>query len=60
MNWKKLAAAAAITVVVAAAVWTYLVATYESELGTSNVILVNSENSISDNHEDNSTSRIEF
>ena len=49
MNWKKLAAAATVTVVVAALVWTYLVATYESELGTSNVILVDSENSVSDN-----------
>ena len=60
MNWKKLAAAAAVTVVVAAAVWTYLVATYESELGTSNVILVNSENSVSDNREDNILVELSF
>ncbi|MGB0201872.1 MAG: hypothetical protein ACPGSV_01325 [Candidatus Poseidoniaceae archaeon] len=60
MNWKKLAAAAAVTVVVAAAVWTYLVTTYESDLGTSNVILVDSENSVSDNREDNSLVKLSF
>ena len=60
MNWKKLAAAAAITVVVAAAVWTYLITTYESELGTSNVILVDTESSISDNRQDNSLVELSF
>tara|TARA_B100000282_G_scaffold259988_1_gene208117 strand:- start:707 stop:1633 length:927 start_codon:yes stop_codon:yes gene_type:complete len=60
MNWKKPAAAAAITVVVAAAVWTYLVATYESELGTSNVIMVDSENSVSDYREDNPLVELNF
>ena len=54
MNWKKLAAAATVTIVVAVAVWTYLVTTYESDLGTSNVILVDSENTVSDNRDDNS------
>ena len=37
---EKLAAAVAILVVVAAAFWSYLVVTYESELGTSNVVQV--------------------
>lgn len=60
MNWKKLAAAAAVTIVVAAAVWTYLVTTYESELGTTNVILVESQNSVSDNREDNSLMELSF
>ena len=60
MNWKKLAAAAVVTVVVAAAVWTYLVTTYESDLGTSNVILVDSENSVSDNQDDNSLVELSF
>ena len=60
MNWKKPAAAAAITVVVAAAVWTYLVTTYESELGTSNVIMVDSENSVSDYREDNPLVELNF
>ena len=60
MNWKNPAAAAAITVVVAAAVWTYLVATYESELGTSNVIMVDSENSVSDYREDNPLVELNF
>ena len=60
MNWKKLAAAAAITIVVAAAVWTYLVTTYESELGTTNVILVDTGNSVSDNREDNLLVELSF
>ena len=60
MNWKKLAAAAAITVVVVAAVWTYLITTYESELGTSNVILIDTESSISDNRQDNSLVELSF
>ena len=60
MNRKKLAAATAITVVVAAAVWTYLVATYESELGTSNVIMVDSGNSVSDYREDNPLVELNF
>ncbi|MBJ62970.1 MAG: hypothetical protein CMB57_06915 [Euryarchaeota archaeon] len=60
MNWKKLAAAAAITVVVAAAVWTYLITTYESELGTSNVILVDTESTISDNRQDNLLFELSF
>ena len=47
-------------VVVAALVWTYLVATYESELGTTNAILVNSENSVSDNREDNQLVELSF
>lgn len=60
MNWKKLAAATAIMVVVAAAVWTYFVTTYESELGTSNVISVDSDKSISDSREDNLLFELSF
>lgn len=60
MNWKKPAAAAVITVVVAAAVWTYLVTTYESELGTSNVIQVDTEIAISDNRQDNPLVELSF
>ena len=53
MNWKKLAAAVAILVVVAAAFWSYLVVTYESELGTSNVVQVDLTDSISNSGTDN-------
>ena len=60
MNWKKPAAAAAITLVVVAAVWTYLVTTYESELGTANVIMIDSVNSVSDNREDNPLVELSF
>ena len=44
---------ALVLVIVTAVIWTYLIATYESDLGTSNVILVDSENSVSDSNEDN-------
>ena len=60
MTWKKIAAAAAISIVVVAAVWTYLVTTYETQLGTSNVILANTEGSASDSHNDNSLIGLNF
>ena len=47
-------------VIVTAVIWTYLIATYESDLGTSNVVLVDSERSISDNREDNSLVELSF
>ena len=53
MNWKKLAAAVAIFVVIAAAFWSYLVVTYESELGTSNVVQVDLTDSVSNSGTDN-------
>lgn len=60
MSWKKIAATAAVSIVVVAAVWTYLVTTYETQLGTSNVILVNTEGSASDSHNDNSLIGLNF
>lgn len=60
MTWKKIAAAAAISIVVVAAIWTYLVTTYETQLGTSNVILVNIDNSVSDSRDDNSLIGLNF
>ena len=49
-----------VLVIVTAVIWTYLIATYESDLGTSNVIILNSENSVSDNSEDNSLAELSF
>ena len=49
-----------VLVIVTAVIWTYLIATYESDLGTSNVILVDSENSVSDNLDDNSLVELSF
>ena len=60
MNWKRLAAATVIFVVVAAAVWTYMVKTYESDLGTSNVIEVNYLDSTSDSSENNQIATLCF
>lgn len=49
-----------VLVIVTAVIWTYLIATYESDLGTSNVILVDSENTVSDNRDDNSLVELSF
>ena len=51
---------ALVLVIVTAVIWTYLIATYESDLGTSNVILVDSENSVSDNNEENPLVELSF
>ena len=48
------------TVIVTAVIWTYLIATYESDLGTSNVIEVSTENSISDSSDDNQLVSLSF
>ena len=60
MNWKKLAAAVAILVVIAAAFWSYLVVTYESELGTSNVVQIDLTDSVSDSGTDNQLVSLDF
>ena len=60
MNWKKLAAAVAILVVIAAAFWSYLVVTYESELGTSNVVQVDLTDSVSNSGTDNQLVSLDF
>ena len=60
MNWKKLAAAVAILVVIAAAFWSYLVVTYESELGTSNVVQVDLTDSISNSGTGNQLVSLDF
>ena len=57
MNLKRLTAVTlTITlalVIVTAVVWTYLIATYESELGTSNVIQIDLSESSSNSDTDN-------
>ena len=60
MNWKKLAAAVAILVVIAAAFWSYLVVTYESELGTSNIVQADLTDSVSDSGVDNQLVSLDF
>jgi hypothetical protein len=51
---------ALVLAIVTAVIWTYLIATYESDLGTSNVILVDSENSVSDGNEENPLVELSF
>ena len=60
MNWKRLAAATAILIVIAAAFWSYLVVTYESELGTSNVVQVDLTDSVSNSGTDNQLVSLDF
>ena len=60
MNRKKLVATTTILLVVVAAVWFYLVASYESDLGTSNIVLTDSTFSISDNATDNTLLQLGF
>ena len=60
MNWKRLAAATAIIIVIAAAFWSYLVVTYESELGTSNVVQVDLTDSVSNSGTDNQLVSLDF
>lgn len=60
MRWKNIAAATVILIIVAAAVWTYLIASYESRLGTSNVIEVSTEDSVSDSRDDNQLVSLNF
>ena len=60
LNWKKLVAAAMILIVTVAAVWFYLMASYESDLGTSNVVLTDSSSSISNDFTDNQLLQLSF
>ena len=60
LNWKKLVATATILIVVVAAVWFYLVASYESDLGTSNVVVTDSAFSTSDDSTDNQLLQLSF
>lgn len=60
MNWKKLVATVTILIVTVAAVWFYLMASYESDLGTSNVVLTDSSSSISNDSTDNQLLQLSF
>ena len=60
MNWKKLAATITVLIVVVAAFWFYLVSSYESELGTSNVVQIETIDSQSDASMDNYLAKLSF
>ena len=60
MNWKKLAVTITVLIVVVAAFWFYLVSSYESELGTSNVVLIETSDSQSDDSMDNYLAQLSF
>ena len=60
MNWKKLAATITVLIVVVAAFWFYLVSSYESELGTSNVVQIETIDSQSDASMDKYLAQLSF
>ncbi len=60
MNWKRLAAAITVIAAVAAASWSYLVITYESDLGTMNIVQVDLTDSVSDSRIDNQLVSLDF
>ena len=60
MNWKGLLAGSVFLLLVAGAVWTYFVATYESDLGTSNVVIVSNSESPVDESSDNILLELSF
>ena len=60
MNWKQIVAGTVALLLVAAAIWVYLVASYESGLGTSNTVLVSDSNSSTNNSNDNKLLELSF
>ena len=59
-NWKKLATSLIILLFVVAGIWYYFVATFESELGTSNVVKVELSDSVSDSQINNQLASLSF
>jgi hypothetical protein len=60
LNWKRLLAGSVFLLLVGGAVWTYFVATYESDLGTSNIVLVSNSESPVDESSDNILLELSF
>lgn len=60
MNRKQIVAGTVALLLVAAAIWVYLVASYESGLGTSNTVLVSDSNSPTNNSNDNNLLELSF
>jgi hypothetical protein len=60
LNWKQIVAGTVALLLVAAAIWVYLVASYESGLGTSNTVLVSDSNSSTNNSNDNKLLELSF
>ena len=60
LNWKRFVAGTVVLLLLSAAIWVYMVATYESGLGTSNKVLVSDSNSSIDNSSDNKLLELSF
>ena len=60
MNWKKLVAILTVLIVAVAAIWIYMVKSYESDLGTSNVVVVEASGMQPDNNSNNELLHLSF
>ena len=60
LNWKRFVAGTVVLLLLSAAIWIYMVSTYESGLGTSNTVLVSDSNSSIDNSSDNKMLELSF
>jgi hypothetical protein len=60
LNWKRFSAGTVVLLLLSAAIWVYLVASYESGLGTSNKVLVSDSNSPTNNSNDNKLLELSF
>ncbi len=60
LNWKRFVAGTVVLLLLSAAIWVYMVATYESGLVTSNKVLVSDSNSSIDNSSDNKLLELSF
>ena len=60
MNWKTLVAILTVLIVAVAAIWIYMVKSYESDLGTSNVVVVEASGMQPDNNSNNELLHLSF
>ena len=60
MNWKKVVGALLALILVVTGVWTYMVTSYESDLGTDNIILVDASDIVADPNTNNQMMHLSF
>ena len=60
MNWKKIVGALLALILVVTGVWTYMVTSYESDLGTDNIILVDASDIVTDLNTNNEMMHLSF
>ena len=60
LDWKKLVATVTVLLVAVAAIWIYMIKSYDSELGTSNVVVVEASGMQPDNNSNNELLHLSF